>query len=227
MKFSVIIPAACILFIVLLSAGCTSSPPQVPETTAPSTPAPTATPAPVASAFPDALSLGQYASFGSGDMQGNATVVRAEIRPNFSWSSPSFNSVAEQHSATLPNGTELGYNLQTPKAGDEFLFVYIRMLNTGPKAVYAPSPMQFVVHANGMQYNYTSVHGPDVVIDGVSEGQYDYQIGPGGVVGYIQPGASNGVNGYLIYEVPASITPGDAYLVVSLDFQHQAVWKLG
>ena len=225
MKLSLMVAACGILFLVILGAGCTSS--QVPPATVPPTTVATAppTPTPTAVPYPDALSIGQYANFGTGDMLGNATVYKVAVVPNYSWTSPSFNSAREQSSATLRNGTLLGYNIETPKAGDNFVFVYVRMYNTGPKAVYAPSPMQFTVSANGNRYNYSSVHGSDVVINAVSEGQYDYQIGPGGAVGYIQPG--NMVQGFLIYDVPASVSPKDMYFVVSLDFQHEAIWKLG
>jgi hypothetical protein len=32
--------------------------------------------------------------------------------------------------------------------------------------------------------------------------------------------------GYLIYEVPAALTPQDTYVLVNLDYQNQAVWRL-
>jgi len=225
MKWSFVISASSILLIVLLCAGCANSQPAPAETPAPvETPA-TAVPT-TAAPFPNALSLGEYVSFGAGDMQGNATVVRYAIRPNYTWTSPSFNSAAEQKSATGPGGVVQGYNTETPKTGDEFLFVYLKLVNTGSMAVYAPSPSQYVVYANGIRYNYTSVHGADAVVDGVAGGQYDYQIGKGGVGGYIQPGASNAVNGYLIYEVPDSIVPQDTYLIADLDSRTEAVWKL-
>jgi hypothetical protein len=57
--------------------------------------------------------------------------------------------------------------------------------------------------------------------------QYDYQIGRGGMVGYVQPGESNAADGYLIYEIPASFMPATTYVVSNLDYQTKAVWKLG
>ncbi len=92
--------------------------------------------------------------------------------------------------------------------------------------MYAPSAQQFVVSGNGKVYNYTPVQSPDVVIDKVVGTQYDYQIGRGGEVGYIQPGESNRAEGYLIYEIPAALTPREIYVLVNLDYQNQAVWSL-
>ena len=66
----------------------------------------------------------------------------------------------------------------------------------------APSPNQFVVNYNGKDYTYRSVQGSDVTIGSVTGTQYDYRIGTGGVAGYLQPGASNAADGFLIYEVP-------------------------
>jgi hypothetical protein len=93
--------------------------------------------------------------------------------------------------------------------------------------VYAPSAQQFVVSSNGVVYSYTSVRSSDVTIDGVTGTQYDYQIGRGGTVGYVQPGESNAADGYLIYEIPASFTPATTYVVSNLDYKTQAVWRLG
>jgi len=104
--------------------------------------------------------------------------------------------------------------------------VYVSVLNTGKNAVYAPSAKQFVLNDNGMLYNYSSVHGSDVIIDKVTGTQYDYQIGRGGTVWYVQPGKSNRADGYLIYEIPATFSPKMIYMVSNLDHQNQAVWRL-
>jgi hypothetical protein len=129
--------------------------------------------------------------------------------------------------APIPNEVQRGYITQKPKEGNTFLFVYVRLVNTGTAAIYAPSASQFVVSTNGTVYNYTSVWSSDVVIDMVPGTQYDYQIGRGDLVGYVQPGESNKADGYLIYEVPAAIFLKDTYILVNLDYQNRAVWKLG
>ena len=218
-----------VLCIVLLFSGCTSTSPQVPAPT----PVRTTTavvilsPSPTAVPFPNALALNEYATFGSADMTGKASVYGYDLKPSYNWTSPSWNSPGEQAAASQPLELQRGYTVETPQEGNTFLFVYVRVLNPGKNAVYAPSAKQFVVNSNGTLYNYSPVHGSDVIIDKVPGTQYDYQIGRGGTVGYIQPGESNKAEGYLIYEVPAAFSPNTTYVVSNLDYQNQAVWKLG
>jgi hypothetical protein len=235
MKFFSTVATIGLLVIILFCSGCINTSPQAPlQTTVPSpsitTPSPvlsTPVPAPAPAVYSDALPLGRYATFGSGSETGEATVYSYEIRPDYTWTSPSFNSPREQAASSPPNEVQRGYNLEKPGEGDTFLFIYVRVNDTGSSAVYAPSASQFVVYNKGILYNYTSVHGSDVVIDTVPGTQYDYQIGRGGAVGYIQPGDSNKAEGYLMYEVPAAINPPDTYVVVNLDYRNQAVWRLG
>ncbi|PKL70043.1 MAG: hypothetical protein CVV30_01335 [Methanomicrobiales archaeon HGW-Methanomicrobiales-1] len=219
-----------VLFLVLLSSGCTSTTPSV-QTPVP-TPVPTTvvtilSPTPTQVPYPNALALDQYATFGSGDEQGKATVYRYDVKPDYTWTSPSWNSPREQAAKSQPLELQPGYNIEKPQEGNTFLFVYVRVINTGDKAVYAPSAKQFVVFDNGKMYNYSSVHSSDVVIDTVLGTQYDYQIGRGGTVGYVQRGESNAADGYLIYEIPAPFIPGTTYVVSNLDNKNQAAWKLG
>jgi hypothetical protein len=230
MKFTLFSAAMGILLVILFCSGCMNTSPQVPsQTTIPSTALTTVpvVPAPEVTAYPGALSLGQYATFGTEGRQAKATIYKDEIRPNYNWTAPSFNSIGSQSAASGPDEVQHGYTTELPRAGDTFLFIYVRMVNTGTAAIYAPSPSQFVVSTNGTVYNYTPVFSSDVVIDTVSGTQYDYQIGRGGVVGYLQPGESNMADGYLIYEVPASIPLQDTYVLVNLDYQTRAVWRLG
>ncbi len=173
MKFFLTLATIGTLVIVLLCSGCINTSPQAPlQTTVPSpsptTPSPvlsTPVPAPAPAVYPDALPLGRYATFGSGSETGEATVYTYEIKPNYTWTSPSFNSPREQASSSPPNEIQRGYNLENPGEGDTFLFIYVRVNDTGSSAVYAPSASQFVVYNKGILYNYTSVHGSDVVID--------------------------------------------------------------
>jgi hypothetical protein len=230
MKFSRTILAIGVLCLVLLCAGCTSTTPPAPsQTTSPTKVVATTTPAPAltAAAYPDALSVGQYATFGSGTKEGKATIYRYSVNPTYNWTEPTFNSPHDQLAASEPNGIQRGYITEKPKDKNTFLFVYVRVIDTGTKAIYVPSPSQFVVINGGTAYNYTSVRSSGVVIDNVFENQYDFQLGADGIIGNIQPGDSNAAAGYLIYEVPASISPQDTYVVANIDYQTQAVWKLG
>jgi hypothetical protein len=225
MKFRFTLGVWGVLIAVLIISGCTGTTPPVPTQTPVPTTAVTLTPAPTAVPFPGALALNEYGTFGSAGRQGKATVYQFEVKSNYNWTSPSWNSPGQQ-AASQPLGLQRGYTTEKPREGNVFLFLYVRVLNTGTSAVYAPSAQQFVVSGNGRVYNYTPVQGPDVVIDQVTGTQYDYQIGRGGEVGYIQPGESNRAEGYLIYEVPAELTPKDTYVLVNLDYQNQAVWNL-
>ena len=217
-----------LLVLVLLSSGCTTtSPPVQSPTSIPTTVAMILSPTPTAVPFPNALAQNEYASFGSGDMIGKATIYGYDIKPMYNWTSPSWNSPGGQAAASQPLEPQHGYTSEKPQEDNTFLFVHVRVLNTGKNAVYAPSAKQFVVNSNGTLYNYSPVHGSDVIIDKVPGTQYDYQIGRGGVVGYIQPGESNAADGYLIYEIPANFSPKTTYVVSNLDYQNQAVWKLG
>jgi Domain of unknown function (DUF4352) len=228
MKIRYTITFSGVLVLILLFSGCTStSPPVQVPTPTPTTAVMTVSPTPTTVPFPDALALNEYATFGSGDMTGKATVYGYDVRPNYTWTSPSFNSPREQAAASPPLETQYGYNLEKPHEGNTFLFVSVRVTNTGKNAVYAPSAKQFVVNSNGTVYNYSPVHSSDVIINNVPGTQYDYQIGRGGTVGYIQPGESNYAEGYLIYEVPATFSPATTYVVSNLDYNNQAVWKLG
>jgi hypothetical protein len=228
MKFSYTIAVFGVLIFALLFSGCTSTSPQVQTpTSVPTTTVAVLTPTPTAVPFPNALALNEYATYGSGDKQGKATVYRYDIKPTYSWTDPSWNSPAEQLAASQPNDIERGYNLEKPQAGNTFLFVYLSVQNTGHDTIQAPSAKQFVVIIDGKAYNYTSVHGSNVIIDKVSDSQYRYQRGQRDPIEYIQPGDSTKVEGYLIYEIPASFSPGTTYVAGNLDYKNSAVWKLG
>ena len=228
MKCMYTIAVMGLLSIVLLFSGCTSTSPQVQiQTSVPTTAVVIPSPTPTAVPFPNALALKQYATFGSADTIGQATIYGFEIKPNYNWTSPSWNSPREQGAASPPLDTQRGYTMEMPREGNTFLFIYVRVMNPGKNAVYAPSAKQFVVSSDGKTYNYSPVHSSDVIIDKVPGTQYDYQIGRGGTVGYIQPGDSNKAEGYLIYEIPATFSPKTTYVVSNLDYQNQAVWKLG
>ena len=219
----------CIIVVLIICAGCTSTPSPA------SAPAPTtmpvmtsvATPVPTAIPWPGAIALGAQAPFGTGGKNGSATVYKAETLPEYTWTSPSFNSAREQRSTGETLGTQQGYNTEKPAEGNAFLFVSVRLADTGTTSIVAPSPNQFLVHYNGKDYPYRSVAGSDVILGGIGGTQYDYLIGKGGVSGYIQPGESNAADGFLIYEVPASVDLSRAYMVITLDAEHQPAWRLG
>jgi len=216
----------CFIVVLIAYTGCTGAAPQT-TTPPPIVVTTTAAPAPEPTPYPGALAMNQEAPFGIAGMNGTATVYKAEIRLTYSWASPSYNSPHEQQEAGESLfSTQRGYNTEKPATGNTFLFVYVRLANTGSERMVAPSPNQFVVNYNGKTYPYSSVRGSDVTVSSVRVTQYDYQIGTGGVAGFIQPGPSNAADGFLIYDVPASIDLSKAYLVITLDPEHQSAWKL-
>ena len=217
----------CIVAVLIAFTGCTSTAPPA-ATPAPVVVTTTVIPAPEPTLYPGTLALNQEAPFGIAGKNGTATVYKAETRSTYSWASPSYNSPHEQQEAgDSLYTTQKGYNTEKSKNGNTFLFVYVRLANTGSERIVAPSPNQFIVNYNGMTYPYSSVRGSDVTVSTVRVTQYDYQIGKGGVAGFIMPGASNAADGFLIYEVPATIDLTKAAMIIALDSEHQSAWKLG
>lgn len=219
-----------VLCLVLLSVGCTSTSPPVQTPTAVPTALPTTAvvklaPTQTVVPYPNALALNEYATYGDEKYQGKATVYGYSVKPTYSWTDPSWNSPREMLDASQPLELQRGYNLEKPQEGNTFLFVYVKVENTGQETIFAPSAKQFVVSSEGKMYSYSSVHGSDVIIAEVSDDQYRYQRGQRDPIEYIQP-RDNPVQGYLIYEIPASFTPSTTYVVSNLDYKNSAVWKL-
>ena len=236
MKPAHILGILVIVIALIFCAGCTNSPSAPPQsapayTTVPTVPAtiatqvPTATPYPTP--YPNALAMNQLATFGKNDRTGTATVYKVNLVPDYSYSDPTFNSPHVQSQAGDALGIQKGYNTKKPVAGNAFLFVFVRLANTGTKGLVAPSPGQFIMNYDGKSYSYSSVIDSTVTLANIRVPQYDYTIGRGGVSGNINPGDSNSADGFLIYEVPANIDLTTAALVVQLDADNQAAWALG
>jgi hypothetical protein len=217
-----------VLVLLLLSCGCIrdQNAPVAATTPAPLIPV-TASPSPTAHPYPDAKPLNAPAAFGTKDMTGTATVTKILQKQDYNWTSPSWRSPRQQAAYAPPLEVQQGFNTEKPADGSRFLFVYFMVKNTGTSAIFAPSPQQIVVAGGGKTYSYRPVSDADVTIDGITGRQYDYLIGSGGTGGYIQPGGSTMAEGYLIYEVPDTLTPDQLFVVANLDYQTQAAWKLG
>lgn len=229
MKRIAVLTLLATLVVLTVLCGCTGNTPAaptpvttVPVATAPPTPELTPTPDP----FPNALRLNTPVPFGSGKKTGELIVTGTKVRSTFGWVDPSWNSPREQLESSDPLDTQQGYNTKTPQAGNTFLFVYLTAESTGTESVWAPSPAQIVVMSEGTTASYTPLASSQTVVDGESGSQYDFKIGVGGTGGYIQPGKSNTVTGFLIYEVPESFPPERTYVVANADAQTQGVWRL-
>jgi hypothetical protein len=199
--------------------------PTIPVTTIPTTVVPTPTPDP----FPNALLLKDGFPFGEGKITSEGTVYRIWINETYHWH----------------NDMDNKYYLQTPKPGNKYLFVFINVYNKGDTRVWPPTSGNVVVHYNGREYSPDPAHYlPDKSSDRqataieVQEVQYfsklfgseyveDFGYSHGSQLAYLYPGKSNAIDGYLVFEVPASLTPEKAYAEIVFNGNDVGVWKLG
>jgi len=202
-----------------LLAGCSENvPPRVPDTpavtTTPPTPLPVTTVVPMTTAepepFPGALSLGTSYRYGREDISMEVTVYKVRAMDEYEWWSPQWGK----------------YWNTTPKEGNRFLFAFVRFVDRGTARARLPSPSLFVLHGDdGSAYIETSDRDHSLWIKGIDVKQYDYYYDDKG--GWIDPGESNQVNSFLIFEVPESLTPDHAYLGATFSSKAAAVWRLG
>ena len=217
-----------IILVLIFCAGCTSpSQPAPQQPAAPTQPAATATPVPTVSPYPGTLALNQPVTIGKAGQTGILTVYGARILPNYSWTDPTFNSAREQMKAgdTLFT-TQYGYITEKPAEGNVFLFVYARLTNTGTTSLGALSTGQIVVNYEGMDYSHHPITGSRLTFENGLGSPYNYDSENGGVTGFVAPGSANTAEGFLVYEVPASIDIGKAAAVVTLDDGNKTAWAL-
>jgi hypothetical protein len=208
-----------LLLIATLLSGCgEKSAPQATETPAATTASPTTIPAttmlvPQATAppepFPGALSVGTPYQYGRADIAMEVTVYRVKAVNEYEWWSPQWGR----------------YYNTTPKQGNHFLFALVRLVDRGTARARLPAQSLFVLHGDGNSYVQTSDRDHSLWIKGMDVKQYDFYYDT--TAGWIDPGESNKVAGFLLYEVPATLTPDHAYLGCTFSFGAAAVWKLG
>jgi hypothetical protein len=186
-------------------------------------------PLPEPDPFPDVLSLKERFSFGTENVASEATVYKYWINDTYQWH----------------NDMDNHYYVQSPRAGNKYLFVFLHLANNGDTRVWFPSAGSVIVHYNGASYYQDQSHfKPDKASDikatpvEVDEIQYfhklngdeyveDFGFSHGTELGYLYPGMSNAVDGYIIYEVPQSLTPDETYVEIPFNTKDRAVWKLG
>jgi hypothetical protein len=239
-----IFPVLCILAL-LFCAGCsdqnqaktTATPsPTVPviTTTIPTPEATTAPPAPVTpetdTRYPNALKLKSTFMFGNGTTwTSEAAVTRIWINDTYRWYNP----------------VESQYETRAAPSGKKYLFVFIAMVNHGTERAPLPPPGNIYVIRGGDLISPYALHplpkqnldsAPKIVR--IAEIEYsrkiyssemveDYGYSHGQKLAYINPGESNAVEGYIIYEVPASLTPEKTFVTMVLPDKSQAEWVLG
>jgi len=222
-------PAAPVMTVI------TSSPP-VHTTTAPPLQTPVV-PSPAAPAgvvpdtrYPNALKLKSAFTFGNGTAwTSDAIVNRIWINDTYRWYNPK----------------ELQYDTRIAPAGKKYLFVFLSMVNHGTERAPLPPMGNIYVICDGAMISPYSLHPlPKQDVDStpriarVAEIEYsrkvysselveDYGYSHGQRLAYINPGESNAVEGYIIYEVPVSATPEKTYVTMVLPDKNQAVWVLG
>jgi len=196
-----------------------------------SLPAPmtTSIPTPEPDPFPGALSIKERSPFGTEKVASEATVYKYWINDTYQWH----------------NDMDNHYYVQSPKAGNKYLFVFVHLVNNGDTRVWFPSAGSVIVHYIGARYEQDQSHyKPNKASDikatpvEVNEIQYfhklngdeyveDFGFSHGTELGYLYPGMSNAVDGYIIYEVPKSLTPEKTYVEIPFNANDRAVWKLG
>jgi hypothetical protein len=189
----------------------------------------TSVPAQNSDPFPYALFVQEQLPFGTGPVASEATVYKYWMNDTYQWH----------------NDMDNRYYIQKPKAGNKYLFVFVHLQNNGDTRVWFPPAGSIVVSYNGATYYQDPSHyKPDKSDDPrsapveVREVEYfqklnddeyaeDFGFSHGTELAYLYPGESNAVDGYIIYEVPQSLTPEKTYVVIPFNAQDQGVWKLG
>jgi hypothetical protein len=207
-----------------------STPP--PTTVVVSTPAPVTTtivPTPPPDPFPDAYAIRGVFSFNEGKYASKATVYRYWMNETYQWH----------------NDLDNRYYTQKPKTGNKYLLVYVNIENIGSDGYPYPKSGTIAVHNNGNIYMVDTSHylpdkagnrkaTPVEILELEQQSDYfrmerveDYGYSHGTTQDFVYPGQGNSIDGYLIYEVPASLKPEDTYVEIVFDGQDRAVWKLG
>ena len=189
----------------------------------------TAAPTPTPDPFPNALELKDGFPFGSGNVASEANVYRVWMNDSYQWH----------------NDLDNKYYLDKAKSGNKFLFVFLNVYNKGDTRVWPPTAGNVKVHYNGQVYSSDPNHFlPDKASDRkataieVKEVQYfskffgseyveDYGYSHGTQYAYLYPGKSNAIDGYLIFQVPTSLTPEKAYAEIEFNGNEAGVWNLG
>ncbi len=236
----VLIIAAIAVLVVLPKLQDSSLPGMTtPQTPAP-TPLPTPAPAPVSIAttaeptprpelFPNALALRELFYFNNESKYASrATVYRVWMNETYQWH----------------NDMDNRYYVQKPKAGNKYLLIFVNIENIGSDGYPYPKSNIIVVHNGGNLYRVDTSHylpnkagNRDATAIEIFEietfsdyfrQEYveDYGYSHGTTQDFVFPGKGNAIDGYLIYEVPASLLPGETYVEIVFDGEDRAVWKL-
>jgi hypothetical protein len=215
----------------LVGTKITASTPS-PTTAIITTPTPfptTIVPTPTQNPYPDAYSIGKLFNYNEGKYVSRATVYRVWMNETYQWH----------------NDMDNRYYTQRPKAGNKYLLVFVNIENLGTDAYpYPKSSTIFLHNGDNTYYVDTSHYLPDKagnrearpveILEIEQQSDYfkmerveDFGYSHGTTQDFVYPGQGNAIDGYLIYEVPASLKPENTYAEIIFDGQDRAVWKLG
>jgi len=241
-----VVLAAAVYFLVLpklsgsnplsssLSGTGLTTPTPPPTTVIATTPIPVTTtivPTPTPDLFPDAYSVRQLFNFNEGKYTSRATVYRYWMNETYHW-----HNDLDNRYYTEP---------LTPKPGFKYLLVFVNIENIGTDGYPYPKASTIVVHNGGNTYNVDSSHyipdkagnrkaTPIEIQELEHQSDYfnmerveDYGYSHATTQDFVFPGQGNAVDGYLIYQVPSSLTPENTFVKIEFDGQDWAAWKLG
>jgi len=190
----------------------------------------TVTPQPTQDPFPNALKLKQTFNFSSGKSASEGTVYRYWMNDTYQLFDP----------------RETRYVTKYPASGNKYLIIFVNVVNRGTARTFPPSSSNIIIQFDGKSYYPDTTHAlpkteknkdspPEIIRIGQieffhklygSEYVEDFGFFHGMEQSFLTPGESNAIDGYIIYEVPASLTPEKTYVEIGFNSQASAVWKL-
>jgi hypothetical protein len=117
------------------------------------------------------------------------------------------------------------YGNTTAKEGHHFLFALVRFIDRGTARARLPAPNLFVLNSGGNTYIETTDRDNSIPIREFHVKQYEFYYEER--AGWIDPGESNRIEGFILYEVPVSVTKANSFIEVILSSKANATWKLG
>jgi len=222
------VPAATTIKTQTFRVDTTARTTTLPVPTGDRTVSPVTTPA--GSGFFNPLPLDATFLFGDGTKWiSEAAVHRIWINDTYRWYNPK----------------NLQYDTRIAPSGKKYLFIFVSMVNRGTERLPLPSTGNiYVLYGNEVISPYAlhplPMENPDSAprIARIAEIEYSHKVysseyvedfgySHGQRLGYLTPGESNAVEGYIIYEVPASLTPEKTYVRIVLPDKEEATWVLG
>jgi len=203
-----------------------ATPVPVPETVVT-----TALPTPPPDPFPEAYAVGELFYYNNeSKYTSRATVYRYWMNETYQWHNDMDNKYY----------TEPG----RPNPDYKYLLIFVNIENLGSDAYPYPKSNMIVVHNGGNLYRVDTSHylpdkagNPKATAVEIQEIEHmpdyfnfelveDYGYSHGTTQDFVFPGKGNAVDGYLIYNVPATLSLENTYVEIVFDGQDRAVWKL-